>query len=485
MDPTGAAPDERSSTEGGAPRARYAPMLLLALAAAAGLTFAIVSGGRSRAPARPPAVRPNLLLVSLDTTRADHLSAYGYARPTSPRLVELLPSSLLFDAAYTAMPSTMPSHSTMFTSLFPRTHGVRKNGVPLGPEARTLAEVLSSAGWRTAGFASSFVLHHKFGISRGFSAWDDDFSGIACKGWTANDGDEESFCRRGAATRERAIGWLEKDGYLDPARRPAEPFFLFLHLFDAHNPYAPPPEHAALFPPQGTAPGDLERDVTAYDGEIHYADAQVGALLDRLAEAGTLDDTLVAIVGDHGEGLMQHGWMTHGMMLYEEAVRVPLILRWPARIPGGRVVAEPVELVDLAPTLLELLGVRDALPRPQGRSLAAAVLGDATLDPENPVFLQRRVYRRQKLRGLAVAGEKLGVRAGRWKYVEAGEEGTRELYDLSSDPGELTNLADTRPEEAQRLHEAIAAWRARTPEGRAAEVSEDDVERLRALGYVP
>ena len=138
MDPTGAAPDERSSTAGGAPRARYAPMLLLALAAAAGLTFAIVSGGGSRAPARPPAVRPNLLLVSLDTTRADHLSAYGYARPTSPRLVELLPSSLLFDAAYTAMPSTMPSHSTMFTSLFPRTHGVRKNGAMMTQVAAKL-----------------------------------------------------------------------------------------------------------------------------------------------------------------------------------------------------------------------------------------------------------------------------------------------------------------------------------------------------------
>lgn len=477
------------AARGVSPGLRIAPALLAAVVAAAvwsGLRGGDEGGRHRPTVARAEARRPNLLVVSLDTTRADHLSAYGYERPTTPRLEALLPSSVLFEAAYTPMPSTMPAHCSLFTSLFPRTHGVRKNGVPLTAAAPTLAEVLSAAGWRTAGFASSFVLHRKFGIARGFADWDDEFAGLACKGWTAGDGDDESFCRRGAATRERAVAWLEANGWLDPARSPGAPFFLFLHLFDAHNPYAPPPEHARLFPPEGDPPSDLDREIAAYDGEIHYADAQLGALLDRLEGARLLDDTLLVVVGDHGEGLMQHGWMTHGMMIYEEAVRVPLVVRWPVRIPGGRRIAEPVEMVDLAPTILGLLGVADALPGRQGRDLAPALLGRTALDPQAPVFLQRRTYKRQRLRGtFEVAGEKFGLRSGRWKYLEAPDEGTRELYDLERDPAELSSLAAERPEEVARLSDSLAAWRERTPEGRPGEVAPDDVSRLRALGYVP
>ncbi|MFM7736252.1 MAG: sulfatase [Alphaproteobacteria bacterium] len=474
-----------------ATRLRMVPAILAAAVAVAlwlGVRHGALRGEADPSGAAVPragAPRPNLLVVSLDTTRADHLSAYGYDRPTTPRLEALLPSSVRFDAAYTPMPSTMPAHSSLFTSLFPRTHGVRKNGVPLAKTMPTLAESLSAAGWRTAGFASSFVLHRKFGISRGFATWDDDFAGVACKGWTAGDGDDESFCRRGAQTRERALAWLDANGWLDPSRRPAEPFFLFVHLFDAHNPYAPPAEDARLFPPRGDAPSDLDREIAAYDGEIHYADAQLGALLDRLAAAGVLDDTLVMVVGDHGEGLMQHGWMNHGMMIYEEAVRVPLVVRWPSRLSGGRRVEAPVELVDLAPTMFDLLGVTGALPARQGRSLAPDLLGERTLDPEAPAFVQRRVYKRQRRRDdFDVKGEKTGVRVGRWKYLEAPEEGTRELYDLDRDPGELSNLAGERPDDVARLAGVLAAWRARTPEGGAGEVAPDDVERLRALGYV-
>ncbi|MBU6283016.1 sulfatase [bacterium] len=474
---------------GPAPR-RSSIALRAGLALAAG--FALWAGLRRDLGREPlaagrravPTARANLLLVSLDTTRADHLSAWGYSRPTTPHLAALLPSAVRFDAAYTPMPSTMPSHSSMFTALFPRTHGVLKNGLPLPPTAPTLAEALAAAGWRTAGFASSFVLHRKFGIARGFEEWDDDFAGVACKGWTAGDGDDESFCRRGEQTRDRAVGWLERGGWLDPARRTTRPFFVFLHLFDAHNPYAPPPDHARLFPPQGEAPSELDREIAAYDGEIHYADAQLGALLERLSAAGLLDDTLVVVVGDHGEGLMQHGWMTHGMMIYDEAVRVPLLVRWPGRVAGGRRIPDPVSLVDLAPTILDLLGVGGALPARQGTSFAPTLVEGAPLDPR-PAFLQRRVYKRQRLRGFEISGEKLGVRSGRWKYIEAPAEGTRELYDLERDPAELSNLALDRPGDATRLADEIAAWRERTPAGGSAEVAPDDVERLRALGYVP
>ncbi|MBU6283535.1 sulfatase-like hydrolase/transferase, partial [bacterium] len=275
-----------------------------------------------------------------------------------------------------------------------------------------------------------------------------------------------------------------RNGYLSSDRRPAEPFFLFVHFFDAHNPYVPPEEDAKLFPPEGNSPSDLDREIAAYDGEIHYADARMGELLDRLSSAGLLDDTLVVVVGDHGEGLQQHGWMNHGMMIYDEAVRVPLLVRWPGHVRGGRSISAPVSLVDLAPTLLDLAGLPGALAKRQGRSLAPSLLGDAPLDPLQPIFLQRRLYEVEQLRGVAVRGSKFAVRSGTLKYLEAPAEGTRELYDLSSDPGELVNLAGDRVGDAKRLQSVLAQWLARTPQANAGGVSSDDAERLRALGYV-
>jgi len=468
-----------------------AALLMLALGALA-WALARSSSGCS-APAGPGAKtstassKPNVLLISLDTTRTDHVSAFGYRRPTTPRLAALLPTSTRFDATYAPMATTLPSHSSLFTSLHPRSHGVLKNGQTLAEGAETLAGALAGAGWRTAGVASSYVLHRKFGPAQGFEDWDDEFGDKPCKmlgkNWEGRDLDE-SFCRRGSDTRDHAIAWLEKNGYLGADRRPAEPFFLFVHFFDAHNPYVPPEEDAKLFPPEGSSPSDLDREIAAYDGEIHYADARMGEILDRLSSAGLLDDTLVVVVGDHGEGLMQHGWMNHGMMIYDEAVRVPLLVRWPGHVRGGRSIAAPVSLVDLAPTLLDLLGVEGALPRRQGRSLAPALTGGAELDPLQPVFLQRRLYEVESLRGVPVRGAKLAVRVGPLKYLEAQAEGTRELYDLSADPGELSNLATTRVGDVKRLQAVLVQWLSRTPQANAGGVSQDDAERLRALGYV-
>jgi arylsulfatase A-like enzyme len=300
----------------------------------------------------------------------------------------------------------------------------------------------------------------------------------------------EPFCRRGDEASALATDWLARHGYLtggaakEPAGGARKPFFLWLHLFDPHAPYAPPAEHAALFPPLG--PSQAEREVAAYDAEIHYADAQVGALLVRMARAGILDDTLVILTADHGEGLGEHGWQNHGPVLYEEAMRVPLVVRWPGTIAGGRTIEAPVALVDLPRTVLDLAGVATPLPGDEGRSLAPALRDGAALDAEHPVFLQRRRFRSKRTRGVRVRGEKLGVRVGQWKYVEAKDEGTRELYDLSRDPGELENLVDANPVEARRLADVLARWSAAAPAGRirAAEVSPDDARRLRALGYV-
>lgn len=470
-------PSHRSEIRTPSTRARTVLVL------AALLSSALVAGCRRDDAA---AARPDVLLITIDTLRADHTSAYGYARPTTPRLEEVARDGVRFATAYAPMATTLPSHSSLMTGLLPRALGLLKNGVAFDHPAPTLAEKLSASGYRTAAFVSSFVLDRSFGLARGFATYDDHFEKNACKSY----GDDwegfhlsAGFCRRGAATREHAERWLEENGYLGGTA--TQPYFMWVHLFDPHDPYEPFPAEAALFPPLGNPPTDLQKQIAAYDGEIRYADNQVGRLLDRLRAAGRLDDTLVIIVSDHGEGLMDHGWMHHGMMIYDEAVRVPFLVRWPARLPRGRVVSDAVQLADVVPTLHDLL----ALPPPDrtldGASLRGVLDGSGTLDPLRPIFLQRRQYDREIDLGMPVRGEKFGVRMGPLKYLDAKAEQTQELYDLPADPGELKNLFRTRKRDAKPLIDAMHSWLARPvtapPPGK---VSEDAAKRLEALGYV-
>lgn len=455
--------------------------------------LAVACSSRDRSAAEP--ARPDILLVTLDTLRADHCSAYGYERPTTPRMEEIARDGVRFATAYAPMPTTLPSHATLFTGLLPRTLGLLKNGVPLAHPAATLAETLSAQGYRTAGFVSSFVLDRSFGLARGFATYDDRFARGECK--TDNESWEGfqldgAFCRRGALTRARAESWLEANGYLPDAAGGARassgtppPYFLWIHLFDPHDPYLPPPAEAGLLPPQSAQPSDLERQIAAYDGEIRYTDAQVGKLLDRLAAAGRLDTTLVIIVSDHGEGLMDHGWMHHGALLYEEAVRIPLLVRWPERLPRGRVIEEPVQLADVVPTVHDLLGLPPPAHAVEGVSLRGALEGTATLDPQRPIFVQRRIYDRELELGLQLRGEKFGVRMGPWKYIAARTDKSYELYDLATDPGELRDVFRKRRGEAAPLADALRAWTSRPVTAPSpAAVSDEAARRLEALGYV-
>jgi arylsulfatase A-like enzyme len=466
------------------------------LAAGLVLALGLVAGCATRDPAAGPS-RPDILLVTLDTLRADHTSAYGYARPTTPRLEEVARDGIRFATAYAPMPTTLPSHATMLTGLLPRTLGLLKNGVPFAHPAPTLAETLADNGYATAAFVSSFVLDRSFGLGRGFATYDDDFARDACKGYGQQwEGFtlEGGFCRRGASTREQAERWLEASGYLRGAgEAPAganaaaapPPFFLWIHLFDPHDPYLPPPAEAALLPPPSANPTELERQIAAYDGEIRYTDDQVGKLLDRLAGAGRLDDTLVIVVSDHGEGLMDHGWMHHGALLYEEAVRIPFLVRWPAQLPRGRVVEEPVQLADIVPTVHELLGLAAPQHAVEGVSLAGALRGTASLDPKRPVILQRRIYDRELELGLPLRGEKFGIRIGAWKYIEARADKSYELYDLGTDPRELHDVFRKERAHAAPLAQTLRTWTAKpTPVPSSGTISDDAARRLEALGYV-
>ncbi len=437
---------------------------------------------------------PNVLLVVVDTLRADHSSAYGYARDTTPRLRALAEEGARFAHAYAPVGLTAPTHASLFTGFHPMTHGLVHNGLVLGAEQVTLAEVLSARGYQTAGVASSFVLHRRFGLGQGFAHYDDGFdpaeATVELGEWEGHEV-AEGFDRRADHTTRRALAWLRE-------RRNADsPFFLFVHYFDPHAPYDPVPAYAQRF---ATGPSDeLGREIAAYDAEIAFTDAAVGELLDALDALGIAGDTLVIVTADHGEGLMQRGYMLHGLSVHEEEVRVPLLLRWPGRLPAGAVVSEPVSLLDVVPTVLELVGVAGSSGAFEGRSLADGLREGARLDPERPVFVYRRDFgpgRRRPVvlagdeagegtESIEVAGWQLGVRAGRWKYVLAPDEAPPALYDLDSDPGERENAAAAHPEPAQRLAALLARWRRAHPDPSPTSdgPSEADRARLRALGY--
>ncbi|MEO7135842.1 MAG: sulfatase-like hydrolase/transferase [Vicinamibacterales bacterium] len=397
-----------------------------------------------RVPARPPA--PNILLITLDTTRADRLGAYGYGRARTPTLDQLAREGVLFEHARTATPTTLPAHVSLFTGLYPASHGVRNNGVPFSDTVPTLASALHDGGYRTAAFISSFVLDRRFGLARGFDHYDDRLdarSGVAA----------EQVERRGDRTAAAAEQWL--------ASGPA-PFFVWIHLYDPHDPYDPPPPFRGLFADQ------------PYDGEIAFADSVIGSLVALLEQRGLSSSTLVAVMGDHGESLDDHGEATHGMFVYESAMRVPAILRWPGHLPAGRRVAPLVRSIDLAPTLIELAGL-PAMAGIDGQSLMPLTRGEA-VGPSS-------AYGESYFPLLFMNWSPLrSIQDDRWKYIEAPEP---ELYDLATDPGEQTNLAARQSERSSAMLRTLVAGmagRREVPPG--AMPDREVIKKLTALGYV-
>ena len=426
------------------------PAVAAILAAAAGCGG---PGGGAPGAADAPA---SLLLVTLDTVRADRLGGYGYAAAETPALDLLAREGLRFAAASSPAPLTLPAHASLLTGLLPPRHGLRNNGAGRLPEVPTLASVLAAAGYRTGAFVSSFVLDRRFGLDRGFAVYDDEVARDAAGG-VALDAE-----RRGDRTVERALAWLAAE-----TSAPGAPFFLWVHLYDAHAPYAPPAPYA------GRHAG------RPYDGEIAFADAQVGRLLDELRRRGLAGRTLVAVAADHGEALGEHGELTHGLLLYEPTLRVPLVLAGPG-IPAGTVVETPVSLTDLGPTLAGLLGHPLAPAQAaaaDGRDLSEAVRRGAEPPPAD-------LYAETRYPALFGWSPLAALRRRHLKYIAAPRP---ELYDLGRDPGETANLAGGASPDLAAADRGMAARIARVEASAvapaAAPIDAETRARLESLGY--
>ena len=390
--------------------------------------------------------RPNLLLVTIDTLRADRLGCYGYANIETPNLDEIARRGVLFENAVTHTPLTAPSHASIFTGLYPATHGVRDTGgFVLQASHPTLAEVLREQGWSTAAFVGASVLKRQFGFNQGFGVYDDEMP--------KSDPDKvggDYAERRAETVVDKAIAWLSGQS--------GGPFFLWVHVFDPHSPYDPPSSFREKYAGR------------AYDGEVAYTDRELGRLFEAVSRKSP-EDTVIAVLSDHGESLSEHGEYTHGVFLYDATVRIAFLLAGPG-VPKGMRVKQQARAIDVLPTVLELIGSK-APPGVQGANLTPAFSGKTL--PTSDAYLET-LYPKINM-GWA---ELRGIRTSRWKYIRAPKP---ELYDLVQDPAETANVIGDHPDEARQLEASLkaiaAAEKVQTTMADARTLSQ-----LKSLGYL-
>jgi arylsulfatase A-like enzyme len=466
-----------------------APVFLLGILACLAFTY---GGLRWRGPAsateavaahaapssdpRPAPADVNVVLISIDTLRADHLDCYGYGRPTSPQLDRLCEQAVVFENAFAQAPSTLPSHASMFTSLLPSHHGASwRTRTPLSDEFTTLAEILRARGYQAAGFHGGGQVSGELGLGQGF----------------------DPYLKTGGRFRkavQAAVEWLEQ--------RSPRPFFLFVHTYEVHHPYSPRPRVLRLFedgyagplpdeidiaslrringdeePPLEIAEADLAHIVATYDAEIRSMDKALGGFVAALDAAGLLEDALVIFTSDHGEEFNEHGYVGwHSHTLYDELLRVPLVIKLPRGEHAGERVRALVRSIDLAPTVLDVLAVASpssfegmsVLPLLESDGPPRIALGQMDKRCDPPISSLRTLD---------------------WKLYEDhlfGRLYRARLYDLRSDPGEQRNVLFSHHGVARRLaarlRAAEATWR--ISEGGGAELSPEVLRRLRSLGYV-
>ena len=426
-----------------------------ALAAAIVIALAAVFLLRgSGSPAEGP-----IILISIDTLRADRLPAYGYTKIRTPAIDALAADGVLFERAYAHVPQTLPAHASILTGLLPFEHGVRDNvGFAVKPNEPMLQHSLKAKGYATGGFVSAYVLRKETGIGAGFDVYDSDFRSSSPE---LSIGQVQ---RDGADTLERAEAWL--------ARLDSSKFFLFLHLYEPHVPYRPPARFASYAP---------------YDGEIAYSDELVGRFIQTLKDRNLYDASTIVLLSDHGEGLGDHGELEHGLFIYDESIRIPFVVkpsraggffgRFKSGAAGGRRIANPVQQIDVAPTLGEAAGLTSPSSARHGRSLWPVILGadPATIDEAgiySESFYARYHFGWSELQSLTDA---------RYRFVKAPHQ---ELYDLTNDPREKRNIVSERPQAASAMRAAIERLSAGAGVERPSAITAAEREQFQALGYV-
>lgn len=473
-----------ASQSKGLASAAAASLLRMGWLLAAAVTLLVV--GCSEPPPDTPGPIRKIVLISLDTLRADHLGVYGYPRETSPEIDGFARQGFVFDRTLAPAPNTPLSQMSMMTSLYPGRHGFTGKGDKLAPGIETLAERLRGAGLETAGFVDGGYLNAAFGFDRGFDTYDHQGGGLA-------------------KILPRAMRWLDKHA--------DEPFFLFVHTYDIHAPYISLPPYDGMFHEQPYTgdlvptverldaifleqaeldPKDRQHLIDSYDEGIRYTDTQIGRLLEDLERRGNLEDTLIIITSDHGEEFGEHGSVIHWQLYFQPNLRIPLIVRPPGGVEGPLRISEPAELIDILPTLLALVGA-DPLDVAQGRSLVPAM--SASRDGESAPGLHEplRDARERLALGWWPDPEQLPIRSvvhGDHQLIfNTFAAGRDELYDVAADPMAQHDLAREKPELAARLRElGLQGMRENRPivsEGEDTEMNLDPEihDQLRALGY--
>lgn len=439
----------------------------------------------------------NVLLISIDTLRGDHVGCLGYDRSTSPNIDKLASEGCLFSDCVSTSNWTIPAHMSMFTSLYPVIHGVTGYEKKLDERRITLAEILKDNGYVTGGFVSGAgrELQAEHGFDQGFDCYDD-FTvyfdqrfNLFEENETFQGPNDDVTC---PIVHRIATRWLKKNY--------KKKFFLFVHLWDVHNDYIPPPPYDTMFDPDykgkmtgkvrdirkirpGIDPKDLNHIMSLYDGEIKYVDEWIGKLMGELEMLGVADNTLIVLTADHGEEFNEHGGNHHGRTLYDESTYVPLIFRLPGKVPEEKVIKTQVSLVDILPTVLDVLGIETDAKEWQGMSILPLIQGEDS-NHRKEVFIESQA-RNKNLKA---------VRTKEFKFVYDFQTQEKELYNLVQDPAEKNNLIKTQTQKAGELEQRLMSWLQsagklekslpKSGESNVVVIDEDRKKRLEALGYL-
>ena len=440
--------------------------------------------------------RPNVLLIGIDTFRADHVSCLGYGRKTTPAIDRLAAEGVKFTSAFATSSWTTPTVMSVLTSLYPGVHQTTDSSKQLPPEVQTLATILKSNGYATAGFVSNPCIENRYGHSRGFDLYDDYSVGLDQGANVFGNNDQVSYSAPTSETVNRiALKWLETNH--------EKPFFMFVFYIDPHYDYVPPPPYNMAFDPNysGTIDGrgiaseprtsvrpgqrDLEHIIALYDGDILYTDSYVGKLLDKFREYHLLDNTLVVVFGDHGDEFYEHGSTAHAHTLYNELVHIPIIMRLPPAMPANKQIDALVSQVDIMPTILDYLGIKNTGIM-QGLSLRPVIEGKQK-KLHDAVYAEVSAYKDKTYASVVTENMKF--------IYDLNSSRNRQLFDLAIDKNEKVNLYNRLADAAQvPLESQLSAWLSNNQEvgqslrrGQKAIARPPDdqhLEQLKGLGYV-